>query len=189
MKGFLRLATALFFAACLVQTAAAATIDYVNIEYLDDNRWRYDYKITNDLDFNVEAFSIQFDYGFYSNLDVVVSWVPSGWEYDFSDPEFVYGTEYPGELLAWTECGGIAPGDTLLGFSVSFDWLGEGTPGGYQWFEIIDLANPEGLPLWSGYTTAPEIPEPQTLLLLGTGLLGLVAYYRRNKSRNAGNGR
>ena len=57
---------------------------------------------------------------------------------------------------------GIAEGETLDGFAVSFDWLGTGTPG-TQFYEIIDLVTSDVID--SGFT----VPEPATLCLFGLG--------------------
>jgi len=61
---------------------------------------------------------------------------------------------------------GIAEGQTVGDFAVSFDWLGAGQPGS-QAYDIIDPQTFETID--SGQT----IPEPATLLLLGLGGLAL----------------
>ncbi|MBN1765568.1 MAG: PEP-CTERM sorting domain-containing protein, partial [Sedimentisphaerales bacterium] len=64
----------------------------------------------------------------------------------------------------------IAPGETVSGFSVSFDWLGTGVPGA-QFYEIIDPDDFSTLD--SGYT----VPEPGTTILLCLG--GLMIHKRK----------
>jgi len=86
------------------------------------------------------------------------------------------------ELVAFNDLG-LAPGGILEGLSISFDWLAAGIPGP-QSFELFGA---DGLSLGLFGNTyggdIPPIPEPQTFMLLGTGILGLAAYYRRNRKR------
>ena len=179
MKKVLSLSLALFFAFCAIQTAEAATIDY-KAEYLGDTSWRYDYTITNDLSFDIGAFAIHFDYGLYDGLDHFTGpedWDVGGWNPEFWDSANV---EIPGQFFGFALEALIAPGDSRTGFSVVFNWFGNEAPDS-QFFEVIDpltfSAVGEG---WTIAAPAP-IPEPQTFVLLGTGILGLVAYYRRNR--------
>ena len=196
MKKYLKLATALFFVACLIQTASAAAIDY-NLTNISGNRWQYDYTITNNLSENIFSFSIwfgspDFDDAYLSYGDLVISAdsiVWAGWDVDGWNQE-EYGTApysyiIPGQVFAesldptstW-----LTP-DESLGLSVSFNWLAAGTPGS-QFYELFgsdyDL-------LVDGYAQGggdmQPVPEPQTFMLLGTGILGLAAYYRRNRKR------
>jgi hypothetical protein len=192
MRRFFRLAAALFFAACLIQTVGAATID-IDINYkltnLGGDYWQYDYTITNNTDSELHGFAIYFDYG-YSGLSLVTDpasweeWEPGygvwqdNWLIMFGDP-FDYNR---GELAALSDTG-IAPGGVLDGLSVSFNWLGQGIPGN-QLFELFDA---NFVSLGMVYETSPSeiptVPEPQTFAMLGIGIVGLAAYYRRNLAR------
>ena len=64
-------------------------------------------------------------------------------------------------------------------FVVSFVWLGSGVPGS-QFFEVYD---PDFNTIESG-ETAP-VPEPATILLVGSGLLALAGLGKRVKKATA----
>ena len=97
---------------------------------------------------------------------------------------------YDGEFAALNLYDGLAPGGILEGLSIGFDWLGLPETPGSQLFEFFN-ANFDSLDIF-GYTSTsdlpqesemPPVPEPQTFMLFGTGLIGLAAYYRRNRKR------
>lgn len=186
MKSFFRLASALLLIVCVVQTAGAAIIDY-DLSNITGDRWRYDYTIFNDTQHDISSIFIAFDYGQYDNLELM-SWPaewPSNWEelgnVGVYDPDRLLGE---GALYAYMpDLDLFLPGYSLS-FSVEFDWVAAGTPMGEQFFAMF--ADGGWTPVDSGYTPGGEpetVPEPQTFMLLGTGLLGLAAYYNRNRKR------
>ncbi len=70
---------------------------------------------------------------------------------------------------------GIALGDALGGFSVTFDYLGAGTPGS----QLFSIVNPNSFDeLDSGATKRSSVPQPGTLPLMLAGL-GALAYWQR----------
>jgi len=156
----------------------ATTIHYESSQ-LGGNRWKYDYSITNDrLASNIQEFTISFDYGLYDNLTVVSPL--TDWSQLVTNPALVFGVPDNGTYDALALSLGIAPGATMGGFSVSFDWLGAGTPGS-QYFEIVDPVSFNTLD--SGHT----IPEPSTFMLLSLGLTGLIGIGRLAKKPERNN--
>jgi len=135
---------------------------------LGSNQWEYAYTVENiGLSEGIEEFSIWFDCGLYNNL-VVTTPAPlsDNWDEVAIQPEPVLSDDGYYDALAETGNPGISIGVTVSDFSVSFDWLGMGTPGS-QFYEIID---PDTFAtIEDGYT----VPEPITLILLGGGLFAL----------------
>ena len=144
----------------------------------------------------------------YDNLAVDYATLPAGWDADALNPVAVKDPLNPGiyqlidpwTFLAYTFTNPLAPGDGLGIFAVAFDWFGgdvSDTPYGGQFFEVFDLndvldSNFERWDVVNSGTTpggrptppvSPEVPEPGTLALFGTGIAGLAVYCRRNRKR------
>lgn len=154
----------IFFSA--VAFGALSTEIRYEVAELGSGKWRYSYDVTNiSLTQEIREFTIWFDYELYKNLATQTPEpLKSSWDEIVIQPEPVLQDD--GFYDALTLTSGIGQGQTVSGFSVSFDWLGTGQPGS-QFYEIIDPATFETLD--SGWT----IPEPTTLLLLGLGCLVL----------------
>ena len=195
MKKYLVILATLLFAVCLTQTATAALIDVdYTATFLGGDQWRYDYAVTNNSDAGIYVLNLNYDANSY------------GFDWVFDDPEeaVMYDSDFmaapdgwasvalagsipngliPHTLMFYTDDAPIGLLGTLDMFSVTFSWFGSGDPGS-QYFQAYD-AN------WGfigdGNTSigndTPVVPEPGTLALLGTGIIGLVAYCRRNRKR------
>jgi len=188
MKGYLGLTTVLLLTVCLAHTAGAAIINY-EAENIEGDIWRYDYTIYSNTAFNFSGFTIQFDEpaglagfsdGDFALFDPDYAVAPNDWYSLALSP--VMGSSH----LSFYTFGGymIDQGESLSGFSVYFSWFDQETiPGSqYYWFLNESLDDIEDS---HGYTQGipSEVPEPQTFMLLGTGVIGLAAYYRRNRKR------
>jgi len=182
MKKFFGISVALLLVAFMAQTAGAAIIEY-DATFLGGNSWQYDYTIYNNSTEDVIAgFDIYYAYGDYNNLDLLS--IPLGWD-GFYDNPFDMGFIDDGLVAVWLDGYGLLPGENAGIFSVTFDWFGDGLPSG-QWFYAYDgkwgiIGEGDVVPGVPGSTE--PIPEPQTFMLLGTGILGLAAYYRTRKGK------
>jgi hypothetical protein len=174
MKRILRLVLFLGMVVVMAPGVHATIINY-SLTDRGSNQWEYGYTVTNDtLGVDLEGFTISFDSNLYGSLAVSNSGLPDGWSGDILPTDPFSGMQ----LFDAYSSPGITPGSSLGVFSVSFTWLGAGSPGS-QLFEVYDLATFE--PLDSGRTTATSVPEPSTLFLLGmgTGLLIAVSLTRK----------
>jgi hypothetical protein len=132
-------------------------------------RWEYTYDVKNkSLIEGIEEFTIWFDYDLYENLSVETPEPPADdWDEIVVEAEPIFQDDGYYDSLALGV--GIGIGQTVRGFSVSFDWLDTGQPGP-QFYEIIDPVTFETID--SGWTV--PIPESATILLLGIGSLSLL---------------
>jgi hypothetical protein len=140
-------------------------ISYTSID-VGSGRWQYTYDVTNiGLTENIEEFIIWFDYGLYDNLAIdTLSPFSDNWDEIVIQPEPAISDDGFYDALALGI--GIGQDQTISGFSVSFDWLGTGTPG-LQFYEIVNPVTFESID--SGFT----VPEPITLILFTFGLFGI----------------
>lgn len=174
MKNFLAIFVLAVTLLLLPGPVQASRIQY-EVTNVAGNTWEYTYTITNDsLLADIEEFAISFALGSYENL--VVGSTLGGWDPLVIQPDPNLPDDGFYDVLALIS--GIAPGGTLGGFSVQFDYLGTGTPGS-QPFRILDPNTFNVLD--SGFTVSVAAPEPSVLGLFAVGLIGLAAVRgRRN---------
>ena len=156
----------IFFSMLFCHSAFATGVTY-ELTGLGGSSYEYVYTIENDtLQVAIEQFTIWFEEDLYENLQITTpSPLTTNWD-EIILPSTGFGIPlgYDGLTLA----DGIDIGETVGGFSVSFDWLGpELELPANQPFHIVDPANSQTID--SGFTT---VPEPMTFLLLSLG--GLV---------------
>ncbi|WP_255206381.1 hypothetical protein [Janthinobacterium sp. BJB401] len=157
---------------CVMSAAHATSIGYTATS-LGGTQWRYDYTVSNTtLAIPIEEFTLFFSVGQYANLHSI-STLP-GWDVLLVQPD----PAIPGEgyLDALALAGGIAPGATATGFSVTFDYLGAGSPGA-QPFSILDPVS--FIELEAGSTQPAAVALPSTPWLLLAGILAMACLRRR----------
>jgi len=155
----------------LPSRASQATSVSFDVAHIAGNTWEYSYTVANDtLATDIEEFTVWFDVNLYENL--IATATPADWDPLVIQPD--PGLPDDGLYDALALVAGIAPGGSLGGFSVQFDFLGMGTPGS-QPFDIVD---PFSFALIDGgrtiSTAGPAIPEPSTFVLLAVGLCGVL---------------
>ena len=163
MKSITAFLLVLTFIFCFTPNLSADSNTQIIYETTDlgSGRWEYTYDVMNiSLTEGIEEFTVWFDYGLYDNLTVSTPETPSDWDQIVWQVEPALGD--PGGYDALATNLSIGIGESLSGFSVSFDWLDIGEPGS-QYYEIIDPVTFGTIE--SGYT----VPEPATCLLLLSG--------------------
>lgn len=163
---------------CAMSAAHAASIGYTATS-LGGTQWRYDYTVSNTtLAVPIAEFTLFFSVGPYANL-LNVSTAP-GWDVLLVQPDPAIPAS--GYFDALALAGGIMPGATATGFSVTFDYLGAGSPGA-QPFSILDPAS--FIELEAGLTQPAAIALPSTPWLLLAGVLAIACLRRRQMAITA----
>jgi len=160
----------------VVLAAMSAEAGQVEISYnlsdLGGGRWEAEYSVSNvSLGLAVEEFTLYYDYGKYANLAAVTaSPLADGWDEVVAQPEPLLHDA--GMYDALTLGAGIGIGETVSGFAVRFDWLGQGGPT-YIPFEVVDPDTFQTL------ATGTAMPEPGTGAMVLMGALALCRRRRR----------
>lgn len=168
MKKMAIFTTAVLLAYCW-SVAGLNTEIFHSVENVQDNRWIYTYQVHNiALEEGISEFTIWFELSKYENLAVESIGVPAGWVESVWQPMPALLDDGGYDVLSLTE--NISAGQSLSGFQVAFDWIGDGVPG-VQSYEII---NPDTFEtIETGYTVLVPEPASAMIMILGAAWAGI----------------
>jgi hypothetical protein len=164
-----------FVSVFAVGMAQAATITFEAIDLDDVNvgedLWQYSYTLSGHDFLRDQGFAVYFNPDLYTSLQNPVPAVGGDWDVMSFQPD----PNIPSD--GWYDALALVDHASLENpFSISFVWLGDGTPGA-QRFDIFD-------PNWevSGDGTTSPVPLPSAVLLLVSGLLVVIGRRRTTKA-------
>lgn len=173
------------FSLFLIPAASfAISIEY-SLTSLGGSAYQYDYWVTNDgslgAGVGVNLFDIAFDISLYEETSLTIE-SPPAMAADWMESILFGAPGVPAVYDAYALGSGILTSES--GFAVQFNWLGAATLPGAQAFTIYDPNTFDILE--EGITTLQKtqissVPEPGTIVLVGTGLIGLGFFRRRMK--------
>jgi hypothetical protein len=175
MKNAIRFLTMPIMVLMLFIGTSNATAIYYSAQNLVDTTpgqdlWQYSYTVADNTFNQDDGFTIYFDYGLYTGIDPISAssdWDAIGW-----DPDIILSVSGFYDAVSLVNTASLTEP-----FVVSFIWLGNGIPGA----QLYDVYDSTFTTIESGSTTPAPVPEPASLILVGTGLMGLARLRNRKK--------
>jgi hypothetical protein len=170
--------------------ARALLMADIAYDYTDNGGGNYTFDFTVSNNSNepsmLDLFEIEFDADVITNYSNITWNNDQGWDHtEADDPDAGFGG-LPGYVLAddYSGAGGIAAGGQVSGFTVTFDYAGILNAAlqlfSYEaWFSDLSgnfIGKDFGITRYEG---VQPVPEPATMMLLGTGLLGFFGFQRK----------
>lgn len=154
-----------------LQSAQALTVTH-SFESLGGGQWRASFAFTQQASLaTVESVTLYLQPGQAQNLALPLA--PLGWDPLVVQPDLALGSAGFLDVLALGPASAIAPGQTLAGFGLEFEWLAAFAPQGFT-FTVND---PVTFAVLEQSTTLPgallPVPEPATWALLVAGLFAV----------------
>lgn len=154
-----------------VNLSHAVTVDYTNIYDSGLNLWTYTSAVTNDTP------DLLYDLVIYPTVQPLSVADRSAVGWGTGD----LGSVAPDYFVHWIADFGseILTGDTLGGFSFTYSGDSAGDIGSLAYTVTLDVANDVPYTVDAVTQIRAAVPEPGTLLLLGSSLAGLALWRRR----------
>jgi hypothetical protein len=160
----------------------ATIINYTATDLTDTGTgdlWEYSYTVSDNTFASDTGFTIYFDVGLYDFLDPAPDAPNQDWDVLTLNPDSLLPDEGAYDAYALTSSASLADA-----FTVSFEWLGGGTGPGSQSFHIYDGLTWDILQSGETVPNPAPVPEPSAMILIGTGLVGILGSRFRKKRPN-----
>jgi len=168
----------LVFLLVFVAISSATTISYEATDLTDtttgEDLWQYSYTVGDNTFAADTGFTIYFDLGLYDLLDPSPAAPNGDWDVITWNPDSSLMDDGAYDAYALSNNASLADM-----FTVSFVLTGGSSAPGPQFFEVYDGFTWSILEEGNTASAAAPVPEPATILLVGSGLIGLAGLRKK----------